>query len=618
MKKIKQIALNNLDVLIFFVCVFAKLLGFGLQIQDKNIYALLFLLGPAASSILIFCGIGFLFNKRARTRFFYIVNIVISTLILVDSVYYGYFRDMFSIPVIQNGILLGPVKSSVASLFKWQYLLYYIDILIIPSIPYKLMLDKSIMFKRRLVSFAVVFLIGTGGNAFFIYDLNEQQPRLLTTMFNRIYIADMLGGINYHGLDVYNFFQRELQKHTKLSKDKEKAIKTFLNSNKSKGYTALKGKGKGKNLIVIQVEALQQFVIGNSINGQEITPNLNKWLKRSAYFDNYYYQVASGNTSDAEFMTNNSLFPAAEGAAAYLYCGNDLNSLPKALKKENYKAIALHGYREDFWNRSVMNKTEGYDIFYGQRSFKINETIGMGLSDRSFLNQSFNILKKTHQPYFSFLTTLTSHYPFNAISKYGDFNVGEYKGSLFGDYLKSIHYTDQQLGMFLDKLDKEGITDNSIIAIYGDHYAIPQNQQKNLYSFLNATQRNELTWAELQKVPLFIHFPKDENKGVRHTYGGEMDLYPTIANLYDLPTKYMMGKDIFNSKEQGVIFRNGSFTDGKIFYLAPSNKYYDIASGKQISETAELSEKKKEAEKKLEYSDTILNHNLLQKFNNDK
>lgn len=39
-------------------------------------------------------------------------------------------------------------------------------------------------------------------------------------------------------------------------------------------------------------------------------------------------------------------------------------------------------------------------------------------------------------------------------------------------------------------------------------------------------------WIKLQKVPLMIHFPDVTIKGVNHINSGEMDIYPTVANLY--------------------------------------------------------------------------------------
>lgn len=44
------------------------------------------------------------------------------------------------------------------------------------------------------------------------------------------------------------------------------------------------GMAKGKNLIYIQVESLENFVIGKTVNGKEITPNLNKLVQKSLYF----------------------------------------------------------------------------------------------------------------------------------------------------------------------------------------------------------------------------------------------------------------------------------------------------------------------------------------------
>ena len=261
-----------------------------------------------------------------------------------------------------------------------------------------------------------------------------------------------------------------------------------------------------------------------------------------------------------------------------------------------------------------MYKAENFDDFYGEHSFNIDETVGLGLSDKSFLNQAVEKMKTFKQPYYSFLVTLSSHYPYDDVKNYGDFDVGEYENTLLGDYLKAIHYTDEQLGVFLDKLDEEGITQNSIIALYGDHFAIPKDNTDQLLKFENVNDTSDLQWYDYQKVPLVIHFPEDAHKGVDHTYGGQMDLYPTLANLFNLSDQYMMGKDLLNSDSGKVIFRNGSFTNGEVFYVSWTNTYYDIKSGKEIEETDELKKLKEEYNKELEYSDDILNHNLIKVF----
>ena len=168
---------------------------------------------------------------------------------------------------------------------------------------------------------------------------------------------------------------------------------------------------------------------------------------------------------------------------------SNINNFPSSTEKETkdylaknmtllgYYTAALHGYKEGFWNRSVMYKAESFDDFYGESSYNIDDNVGMGLSDKSFLNQSLTKLKNFKQPYFSFLITLSSHYPYDDAKdygKYGKFDAGEYANTFMGNYLEGIHYTDAQLGMFLDELQKEGILDNSIIVLYGDHFAIPK------------------------------------------------------------------------------------------------------------------------------------------------
>lgn len=80
------------------------------------------------------------------------------------------------------------------------------------------------------------------------------------------------------------------------------------------------GIAEGRNLVVIQIESFQDFVINYEYNGQEVTPFLNSLIKNdSTYFDNYYQQVGTGNTSDAEFESNNSYMGSIEAFTYQIY-----------------------------------------------------------------------------------------------------------------------------------------------------------------------------------------------------------------------------------------------------------------------------------------------------------
>ncbi|WP_333860493.1 LTA synthase family protein [Clostridium sp.] len=606
---------NNVDIILFFTLICMKVMSYAKNIASGYLTGLVIF--PIVASVLVLVSFSLILKKKSRITFLYIADVVVSLILIADLMYYRYFKDITTVAAVRNAKLLQGVSASVGSVANIKDIYYLLDIFILlPVIRfYKKRIHNIKPISKRLLNFLVMFILGAGINAAVFYWVSKVQPTLLTAMSNRIYLTTMIGNINFHIVDSYNYISTNVKNSKKLSEDRENEIKTFLeNNNKSTEENSFKGEAEGKNLIVIQVEALQNFVINQKVNGQEITPNLNRWVNKCMYFDNYFYQVAGGNTSDAEFMSNNSLYPAQSGSAYYTYSGNKYDSLAAALKDKNYYTAAMHGNSEGFWNRNVMYKAQNFDDFFGEHSFNIDEKIGLGLSDKSFLNQSLEKLKSFKQPYYGFLVTLTSHFPYEAVDKYGEFDVGEYEGTFIGKYLKAIHYTDAQLGEFLDALEQQGIMDNSVIALYGDHFAIPKDNAGELFKFENEEKSDDFTWFKYQKVPLLLHFPQDQYAGVNHKYSCQMDLYPTLANLYNLPGNYMFGKDMLNGDNEKVIFRNGSFIDGKNLYVSWTNSYYSLESGEKIDETEELKEEKNEYTKELKYCDDLLNHNLIKTF----
>mgnify|MGYP001167343057 CR=1 FL=1 len=614
---LRRFIVNNIDIIYFIVIITYKAIQYDKTISPEY-FSVAFIFLPVFASVIALASISLIFKNRGRTRFLFIVNFLLSFILFADTAYYRYFKDIISISVIRNGVMLGGVSASLKDVIYPTDFLFFLDcIVLIPLIGIYRKHAKRTQPKliQRLAFFLILFAIGGSIDAQRIYKLNIEQPRLISTMFNRLYLDKSLGDVNFHLLDAYNVSSTKIANMKSVPAAKQTEIKQFLEKNDVPKGVTFKNDGKGKNLIVIQVEALQQFVIGKSINGQEITPNLNKWLGKSIYFNNYYYQVASGTTSDSEFLSLNSLYPAAAGAAYYLYPGDTLNSTAKQFNAKGYDTTTLNGYQEGFWNRNVMYKAENFNHYYAEKAYNNDEQVGLGLSDKSFFNQTFDKIKTYKEPYYSFMITLSSHYPYDDQKGYGNtLDLGNYKGSFVGDYMNGIHYTDTQIGMFLDKLDKAGILKKSILVLYGDHYAIPKNEAQGLYDAVGIKNPTDLDWSELQKVPMMIHFPDDANKGVSNLPAGQIDLYPTIANLFNLETKYMFGTDLLNTKTNIVSFRDGSFTNGTNFYVAATGAYYDEKTKAKVPETPELLKMKTNTLNQLEYSDDILNHNLLRTF----
>jgi hypothetical protein len=342
------------------------------------------------------------------------------------------------------------------------------------------------------------------------------------------------------------------------------------------------GIGKSKNLIVIQVEALQNFVINCFYEGQEITPNLNRLIeeKGTLYFDNYYQQIGRGNTSDAEFVTNNSLYPSMEEPTYSQYEENTFYGLPWILRDNGYTSWVFHGYEKEFWNRNNAYVNQGFQRFISQGDYDLVETIGFGITDEEFYKQSLDYIKELDSiddnPFHAFLISLTSHTPFKMPEEYEYLNIKEeHKGTILGDYLQSIHYADKALGEFLEDLKKEGIYHNSVIVLYGDHFAITGFNPSGvelMEEFLGITYDVN----EMFKVPLIIHVPGEEINETISKIGSQLDFLPTILNImgYENEKGIMFGRDLVNYEGENFVAAQtyvlkGSFIDDDtLFYMS--------------------------------------------------
>ena len=82
------------------------------------------------------------------------------------------------------------------------------------------------------------------------------------------------------------------------------------------------------------------------------------------------------------------------------------------------------------------------------------------------------MLEAQKRPFYAFLVTLSSHYPFGfpELLKAAAFDQGdEAEGAILRSYLAAIHYFDREFGKFIDGLKSSGLYDESVIILYGDH-----------------------------------------------------------------------------------------------------------------------------------------------------
>lgn len=483
-----------------------------------------------------------------------------------EYMYFQFFHDFPSIVLLKITNQLVGVNESVGELWEWKLLLLWVDFIFF--LFYLRFIQKKQFEKTKrvfyvhiliipviLITMVVRFIVVDMGTGNYVFSVNRQSN------VQTYYEAGLLG---YHLVDAGEVFKQTL--NASLSKEEKKEMDLwYQKQNKQRKISQTKGVAKNSNVIIIQLESIENFLIDSTINGQEVTPHMNQLKKEMDYFSNNHQQIFKGGTSDAEFVALSSLHPYSKGSSYVFYGHKKFDTLPTILRENGYQTMAFHGYTKHFWNRYNAYPNLGIDNFFHKDHYVIDDKVGFFLSDRSFYTQSFAKIKTTNDPFFAFLVASTSHYPFKIDSSHKVLNVGEYEGTIKGDYLHSVHYVDETVGDLVKFLKKEGYWDRSIVVIYGDHYARIDFDEKFAKDIGKPMNEYELE-IENRQVPLFIHYPNNEPQQIE-TPKGMIDLAPTILELLDYPYNKttMVGESLYTDKNN-IVFSDKSYIAGDTYF----------------------------------------------------
>lgn len=501
------------------------------------------------------------------------INLLISGILFADVVYFRNFGIPLPVKAIAMAHQLGAVTQDIKDTIFLEDLLLLLDLPLI-LLTLKLMGDKQPI---RINKFLAV-------NCLVVLTFTTVGCSLQAMRYNQTMAVGSFGTLPYHVSD----FLLSQSKNGLYKPEFENiyAEKQLAYANKGRDYF---GAAAGRNLILIQLESANNFVINRTLDDKEITPFLNQLIKKDTfYFDRYFQTAGTGRTADAEFSTLNSSYVKAGQIAHQEHADKRLYALPHALADAGYTAWAFHGFEPDFWNRENMYPTLGFSRFYSQYDFEQDELIGWGLGDRSFYRQTSEILTQANEPFFAFLVSLTNHYPFFIPQKFktSSFDTRELDDSevraerIFAHYFHSMQYSDQALSEFFAALKQKGLYDNSIIVIYGDHYGI--NKQNPKYeNLMTQYLGREYGYEDMLNVPLLIHIPGLGEAKTLHTTGGQVDLMPTLLNLLGIekePAVVHFGQDLLNTTEGFVALPayvpQGSFIAGSTYFeMAPSGMF---------------------------------------------
>ncbi len=644
MKKITNSILNfmstrlgfvlTLLLLYWFKTMWAYSVDFNLDIQGPY-QIFLAVINPLPISLL-FIGLA-LYIKR--TKLFYSLAFGIYLLLFIwlisNSIYYREFTDFVTVnTMLASSKVSAGLGAAALELFRPWDVIYILDFPILAFFFFKkwIRMDNRPFNKRA--SFAVTSLSAMLFSAnLFLAEID--RPELLTRGFSNYYVVRALGLPAFLGYSANQTYVANKER-SKASEADLKPVEEYIQQHYAKPNPEYFGMAKGRNVIYIHLESFQQFLIDYKLKVDdkeyEVTPFLNSLYhsKETFAFSNVFNQVKAGKTSDAETMIETGLFGLNQGSFMVNYGGtNTQQAAPFILSKNGYNSSAVfHGNAGSFWNRNTAYKQWGYNYFFDASYFtkqNSSNSFQYGLNDKYMLKDSIKYLERLQQPFYTKFITVSNHYPYTT-SLSGDdlgFPLAKTQDETINGYFATANYLDSSIKAFFDYLKESGLYKNSIIVLYGDHYGISNSRNPALAPLLG---KNSETWssydnAMLQRVPYMVVIPGMDKGGIINTYGGEIDMLPTLEHLLGIESNKFLqvGQDMLSpDHDQIVAFRSANYFVTPE-YTSYSGRTYYTKTGEEITNPdektkEELDKIREAANLQLKISDSIQTGDLLRFF----
>lgn len=514
------------------------------------------------------------------------ITIGLSSMIFGLKVYAFYYSTAFSFFNARTFSNSAPVLGRQLTLHLWKNLIVRGQIIaIIPAIIFIYFMIHAIRKKRfteakyfekdkqSYLRLSKVFVIGA---LMFSFSQIAYFASIKNTYYehNRMALKGVqtMGVYNYYIYDLISFSTRGPRVELKDDQLKDEILR-YIQSKKTpcpKNYMdnpacaffPATGIFEDKNLVVIQLESFQSFVLGLEVEDEfgdlhEVTPFFNQLLNtnNALYFNNFYANAGVGRTSDGEFATLTGLNPTGSIVTYYEYIHEYYETLPKLFTERGYETYAITGSTYNFYRRDEVYPMLGFNPLNIHNQETLEElgyynpetdTVNGWVDDDIIFNFVTDLLKKDEKSFIFTMTTVL-HTPYASVE--GITGINPWAQTITGDlgnYLDYVIRTDQMFEDFYLGLRDQGLLEDTVIMLYGDHTS---GLSMSDFSFFNP----ELDILDYQKYSHNLPFivlaegqDLSDFRSNRHLVRGQVDIKRTVSNLFRLNEKVHFGVDMLS------------------------------------------------------------------------
>ena len=291
------------------------------------------------------------------------------------------------------------------------------------------------------------------------------------------------------------------------------------------------------NIILILADDLGYGDVG--VYGAELikTPNLDRLAGEGIRLTNFY---ASGNVcspSRAGLLTGR--YAIRDGLADRTITAGDTRGLPAGtttianlLWRGGYQTALIGKWHLDHHTQAQQPNAHGFDVFYGllqpndaeqplyRDTLALDEPVEQGNLTRLFTGEAVSFIENNaRQPFFLFMSHSAPHIPLVPSPAF----AGTSRAGAYGDVVQEL---DWSVGEVLDAVQRNDLTDNTVIIFTSDNGPFPEGGTGGLRGGKGTV------WDGGYRVPFIASWPGRIHAGsIADAMAMNIDLLPTFAAI---------------------------------------------------------------------------------------
>ena len=572
--------------------------------------------------ILILYLITNIFKRKGNMVLTYIISVVFVIYYCFQFFFHRLFSNIFSFNTLglaSNALDFTNIIFDVVIKNIWVVILYLIPIILLIIFQKRINFERASL-KKILICFIATILIwiisllclninknDTYSAYNLYYNINSESKTVETFglfTYTRLDVKRVLFGFEEkltmnEEPDIPNipeeeepeevvptYNEIEIDFDTLIANETNSTIKSMLEYFKNSDATnknEYTGMFKGKNLIFILAEGFNMIAVD-----PELTPTLYKLSHEGFVFNNFYSPVFL-STTGGEFQATTGLIPTQSILSDWKKSEPTISyALGNAFSNLGYTANGYHNWTYTYYSRQKTMKTLGFTSYMGCGN-GMEDLINCSWlpSDVDMINQTLP-LYQDNTPFVTYYVTVSGHAPY-AYNSTGNSialkNIQYVKDSPYSNNVKAYLATqielDRALEALIDGLEEQGILEDTVIALVGDHY--PYTLTIDEVNELSDYERDEI--VEVNRSNFILWNSEIETVEVDKV-GSQIDVLPTLLNLFgvEYDSRLIVGKDILSDAPGLAIFSNRSWVSD---YGTYKNGKFTLKEGVTLENTTE-------------------------------